>query len=84
MIGFQFGESAPQRLGLVGADALDEVHQRGLPPAGILGLGQRVHHEAGDEFVAAVHGAYRCARSSRIWETRFFLASRCSTVMIVV
>src|SRR6185369_17245220 len=29
-------------------------------------------------------GAYRWARSSRCWTTRFFFASRCNTVMIVV
>ena len=43
-------------VGLVGADALDEVHQRGLPAAGVGGLVERVDHQPGDQLVAAVGG----------------------------
>jgi hypothetical protein len=49
-------ERAPKCLCLVGTDTLDEVHQRGLPAAGILGLCQRIHHEPGHQLVAAMHG----------------------------
>ncbi len=84
MTEFQLVERAPKRLSFVGADPFDEVHQRRLSASGVRGLIQCVDHQSRDEFVAPVYRRIRCARSSRICETRFFLASRCNTVITVV
>ena len=54
MLGFQLGQCPAQGGGLVGADPLDEMHQRRLPVAGVGGLVQGVDHEPGHQFVPAV------------------------------
>ena len=50
----QLGQRAPQRGRLVGADPLDEVHERGLPATRVRGLVERIDHQPGDQLVAAV------------------------------
>ena len=55
-LALQLGQRAAQRRGFVGADPLDEVHQRGFPAAGVRGLVERVDHQPGDQLIAAVHG----------------------------
>ncbi len=56
MLALQFGQCTTQRSRLVGTDPLDEVHQRGLPAARVRSLVQRVDHQPGDQFVAAMRG----------------------------
>ncbi|HVQ53147.1 MAG TPA: BlaI/MecI/CopY family transcriptional regulator, partial [Mycobacterium sp.] len=41
-----------QRSGFACADALDEMHKRGLSAAGVPNLVERVDHEACDQFIA--------------------------------
>ena len=50
----QLGEGPPQRGRLIGTDPLDEMHECGFPAARVRGLVERIDHQPGDQFVAAM------------------------------
>lgn len=53
MFGLQFVQRTTQRVGLVDADAFDEMHQRSPAVSGVSGLIECLHHQPGNQFVAA-------------------------------
>ena len=53
MFGLQLVERTAQRVSLVDADAFDEMHQRRPAVSGVSGLIECLHHQPGNQFVAA-------------------------------
>ena len=54
MLALQIGQRAAQCVGLIGPDPFDEMNERGMPVTGVGGLGQRIDHETGNQFVPAM------------------------------
>lgn len=53
---FQRGKSFSEGCSFIGSDLTDEMHERCGAATGGRRLSERIHHEAGNEFVSAVKG----------------------------